>query len=82
METIRKAWRRVQEHPIKAEDADAQGCVLAWHIHQGCLVVERHWAERNTMITHWMPLPSAPDTVYPADAERYDMEARRTRKDG
>ena len=53
-------WRKIGEYPVTKEDTDAQGCVLAWHIHQGCLVVEWHWAERNAMITHWMPLPSAP----------------------
>lgn len=43
------------------EDADEQGCVLAWHIYQGVIVLHIHNAQNyGTYITDWMKTPAAP----------------------
>ena len=56
-------WRKIKEHPIQASDADEQGCVLAWHEYNGCIITEWHWAEDNSLVKWWMPLPEAPSAV-------------------
>ena len=42
-------------------DADARGCVLAWHIYQHTLVLHVDNVHNfGAFITHWMPTPAAP----------------------
>lgn len=41
-------------------DADAQGCVIAWHIYQGCMVYRWQLVMKNQYIAHWMCCPDGP----------------------
>lgn len=54
-------WTAMAERPPAKADADAQGCVLAWHIYQHTLVLHVDNVHNfGTFITHWMPTPAAP----------------------
>lgn len=43
------------------EDADAQGCVIAWHVVNGMMVAGIVNVNRNPFYTHWMPAIHPPD---------------------
>ena len=45
------------------DGADHQGCVLAWHIYQGCCVVIADRVCDNSYFSHWMRLPDRPQNV-------------------
>lgn len=47
------------ERPPKREDADAQGCVLAWDGHGSGWVI-RHYLNLESSMRWWTRLPSAP----------------------
>lgn len=54
-------WISASEHMPTEADADAQGRVLAWHEHQGVIVIHiRNMTNFGRFITHWMPTPAAP----------------------
>ncbi len=54
-------WIDRRERDPTPEDADEQGCVLAWHRYDGVVVLHiRNMMNFGTFITHWMPTPAAP----------------------
>ena len=54
-------WVKMIDRPPKPEDCDQWGCVLAWHIHNGVVVINIHNIKNYGLyITHWMPMPAAP----------------------
>ena len=46
-------WIGVRERYPTAEDADACGCVLVWHIWQGVMVMCWHQVAQNRFVSHW-----------------------------
>lgn len=55
-----KGWISRQERMPTAEDADALGCVLVWHIWQGVMVMGWHQVENNRFVSHWTPMIQPP----------------------
>lgn len=53
-------WINKHRRLPRPEDTDDHGCVLVWHVYQGCMVQGRHSLINNGMITHWQPLPKPP----------------------
>lgn len=58
----RDAWVRKADRLPTRRDADAQGCVLAWHIYNGVVIcsVENDHMLHSTQITHWRPMIPGP----------------------
>ena len=56
------------ERPPTEQDADAQGCVIAWHMYQGCMIYKWWLVEKNQYITHWMCCPDGPGNAAKAAA--------------
>ena len=55
-------WISAAERLPTKEDADAQGCVIAWHRYNGVMVTGWHQFGRNQFYTHWAPpLPPPKD---------------------
>ena len=46
-------------------DGDAQGCILAYHVHNGVMMT--HWAlvEHNRFMSHWRHVPPPPENIDP-----------------
>lgn len=54
-------WIPIAEHKPTPEDADEQGCVIAWHEYQGAMVLHVHNVRNfGAYITHWMHTPAPP----------------------
>lgn len=51
--------RKAMMLPTSA-DADPQGCVIAWHMYNGMMVMQWHQAAGNLYISHWMPALKRP----------------------
>lgn len=64
-------WINKKERMPRADETDAQKCVLGWHELFGCMTVNAHELERNLFVTHWMPLPKGPKGEEPTDAPAY-----------
>lgn len=62
MTTRPEDWISKADRPPTRADADAQGCVLAWHIYNGVVIchVENDAIMRGDHITHWRPMPQGP----------------------
>lgn len=59
------------------EDCDEQGCILAWHAHNGCVTVHlENFLRYGTFYTHWMKCPDGPETRRTTMAELF-MDAIR-----
>lgn len=54
-------WRETTPNTPTRRDGDANGCVMAWHIYQGCIVTGAKNARDSSFITHWQKLPLGPD---------------------
>ena len=52
---------RSDVYPGPAQDANATGCVLAWHRYNGCMVTGWHQFGRNRFLTHWQKTPGPPE---------------------
>jgi hypothetical protein len=57
----RDEWIPVEVRKPTKEDADFAGCVLVWHLYNGCMVTGYHNVGENRFFTHWMPPPDAPE---------------------
>lgn len=44
------------------QHADPQGCVMAWHKYQGCIITGWRRARDSEFITHWQRCPEGPYT--------------------
>lgn len=53
-------WRPATAHSPTRKDGDANGCVLAWHIYNGCMVTGAKVARDSSFISHWQKLPMGP----------------------
>lgn len=54
-------WTAMHDRPQTDADADPWGCVIAWHIHNGAIIINIHnIAHYGLYITHWQPTPAAP----------------------
>ena len=54
-------WIDKRERMPAPEDADEQGCVLAWHRYQGAMVLNVHnMVNYGSYVTHWMRTPAPP----------------------
>lgn len=53
-------WRETTPHSPTKRDGDANGCVMAWHIYNGCIVTGAKNARDSSFITHWQKLPPGP----------------------
>ena len=56
-------WIDARERLPARADADAWGCVIAWHVYNGTMVTGWHQVERNRYFTHWMPAPGPPPNI-------------------
>ncbi len=45
----------------ETDGREHQGCVLGWHVYQGCCVATCERVRDNPFFTHWMPVPEAPE---------------------
>lgn len=59
-------WIDKRDRLPMAEDADATHCVLAWHMHNGAMVIGWHQVERSPYFTHWQAMPEPPEGCDPA----------------
>lgn len=55
------SWRKKSHNSPTKADGDKGGCVLAWHIYNGCMVTGVKNARDSSFITHWQKLPLGPD---------------------
>lgn len=53
-------WKKTTANSPTKRDGDANGCVLAWHIYQGCIVTGARNARNSSFISHWRKLPEGP----------------------
>ena len=44
----------------RAQDGDAQGCVIGWHEFNGAVITGWRNARKSEFISHWMPCPEGP----------------------
>jgi hypothetical protein len=56
-------WYDKTEQPPCMEDADNQGCVIAWHTFDGVLITGWRYVMQNSFITHWFPTPMPPEDM-------------------
>jgi len=54
------SWIEVETRKPTMEDADFHGCVLAWHVWQGVMIVQHTLIGKNSFYTHWMTPPEPP----------------------
>lgn len=62
-------WIPMAERRPTAQDADAWGCVMVWHIYNGTQMLgwDNPLMGTSKLITHWMSPPAAPE-----GGERHD----------
>lgn len=53
-------WMDAAAKPPGEADADEFGCVVVWHLYNGCMVAGWKQARDNPFMTHWQPCPSPP----------------------
>lgn len=55
-------WIPISERRPTAQDADAWGCVLVWHVYNGTQMLgwDNPMLGTSKLITHWMSPPDAP----------------------
>lgn len=54
-------WTAIADRKPKPEDCDEQGCVIAWHMHQGAIILHReNLLSFGGFVTHWMKTPDPP----------------------
>lgn len=53
-----------------AEDADKEGCIVAWHAYQGAVITGWRRVAENRFISHWTHTPPAPEDFNPAYRDR------------
>ena len=71
------AWISVKKRLPTAEDADSQGCVLAWHIFQGLMLVGWHQIRDNRFMVYWQrPIAPPKDAAELRKAWDDTMEAQ------
>ena len=58
-------WTPIDERLPTEADADAQGCVIAWHVFQGLLITGWRYVAENRFFSHWMPTIPAPANIDP-----------------
>lgn len=54
-------WISIEERLPGPADADAQQCVIVWHIYNGAMMMGWHQVESNRYVTHWMHCPPKPE---------------------
>lgn len=54
-------WIRTSERMPSADELDVHGCVLAWHLFSGCVVIGAKSLIGSTTLLYWMPCPKAPE---------------------
>lgn len=59
-------WKDKTIRPPCLEDADGQGCVIAWHELDGVQITGWRYVMQNPHITHWFPTPLPPRRTSPA----------------
>lgn len=71
----RVKWIETAMRKPTAEDADAYGCVLAYHLMQGTMIIGWHVVASGHYYTHWRRMPEPPE-----DAQKMqEAEDRRLR---
>ena len=58
-------WIDKEKRLPRAKDGDAQGCVIGWHIYQGCIITGWRNAKQSAFISHWMECPEGPIAIDP-----------------
>ena len=53
-------WIPAEEHRPTQADADAAGCVLAWHRHNGAMVTGWHQVRPGSFFLFWQRMPCPP----------------------
>lgn len=53
-------WIDAAARPPCKEDADAKGCVEAWHQYNGVMIAGWHQFGLNPFLLYWRPVPPPP----------------------
>lgn len=70
-------WISKDDRVPTEADADAQGCVLVWHLYNGVMITGWHRLPESLFFTHWMPPPAPPENAAELRRERdNDLIAR------
>lgn len=63
-------WVDRDERLPTEKDADAQGCVIVWHVYNGVMVTGWFNVENNRFISHWIPAITRPKNIDPKYKQR------------
>ena len=69
-----REWTAKSERLPTEEDADEWGCVLVWHLYNGCQMLgwNNPMLKSSTYITHWMRPPHMPGRDEAKEEHKHD----------